>query len=138
MIKWHNFLEDMFQNIKDGQLPSDHPLKNIFDQHSEEIPRNLLKQMAKDLYSTLSRTIHRFQPFLNFDQYSLIFSQFDPMQINFMTAMNSIMKEQGSPEWEKKRARYAGKDERVKLFTQTSSVPENDQKKPKKKDKKKK
>ena len=138
-IKWHHFLEDMFQNAKDGKLPSDHPLKNIFDQHGGEIPRNLLKQMAKDLYSTLSRTIHRFQPSPDFDQYSPIPGQFDPMQIEFLTAMNPTTKddkEQGSPDWEKERARYAEKEGGDKVSTQVSSAPENDQKNPKKKNKK--
>ncbi|KAI4158231.1 MAG: hypothetical protein LQ342_007642 [Letrouitia transgressa] len=65
--------------------------------------------MAKELYSTLSRTIHNFQPSKVFDQYTLVPSQFDPMQTDFMAAMAPLKKNRnriGDPNWEKERKRY--------------------------------
>ena len=59
-VTWHTSPDQLFETAKDGKLPADHPFREIFDQHNEDIARGLLKQMAKDLYSTLSRTIHRF------------------------------------------------------------------------------
>lgn len=142
-VKWHKFVEQLFEDAKNGKIPSDHPFKDIFDQHSEEKGRSLLKQMAKDLYSTLSRTIHNFQPSKDFDQYTPMPGQFDPVQIDFMTAMNPTTKdhdEHGSPEWEEERSRYAKKkeDENVNHAPEPNSQPENSQKKERKKNRKKK
>jgi hypothetical protein len=67
--------------------------------------------MARELYSTLSQTIHNFQPSKDFNQYTLMPVQFDPMQIDFMKAMEpkkENLKADGSPDWEKERNRYPG------------------------------
>lgn len=67
--------------------------------------------MAKELYSTLSRTIHNFQPSKDFDQYTPMPGQSDSMQIDFMTAMKPLRKnlnDDENPIWDKERARYPG------------------------------
>jgi len=67
--------------------------------------------MARELYSTLSRTIHNFQPSKDFNQYTVMPGQFDPMQIDFMKVMEpkrENLKADGSPDWEKERNRYPG------------------------------
>ena len=112
--KWHNFLNKMFRNVedKDGKIPSDNPFIDLFDQHDIEKKYSLkdLKQMANELYSTLSRTIHNFQTSEGFNQYTPMPGQFDPMQIDFMAAMKPNFNINGNPDWETERKRYPGQD----------------------------
>lgn len=94
--RWHNFVDKMFRNVeaKNGKIPADNPFKDLFDQHKLDKKYRLhhLQEMAKELYSTLSRTIHNFQPSKDFDQYTPMPRQFDPMQIDFITAMKPLRK----------------------------------------------
>lgn len=110
--KWHNFLNKMFRNVedKDGKIPSDNPFIDLFDQHNNEKKYSLkdLKQMANELYSTLSRIIHNFQTSEGFNQYTPMPGQFDPMQIDFMAAMKPNFNINGDPNWETERKRYPG------------------------------
>lgn len=113
--KWHNFVDKMFRNIeaKNSKIPADNPFKDLFDQHKlgKKYPLHHLHEMAKELYSTLSRTIHNFQPAKDFDQYTPMPGRFDPMQIDFMTAMKPLRKnlnDDENPIWDKERARYPG------------------------------
>ena len=62
--KWHNFVDKMFRNVeaKNGKIPPDNPFNGLFDQHKIDkkyLPHHL-QEMAKELYSILSRTIHNF------------------------------------------------------------------------------
>ena len=63
----------MFPNVeaKNGKIPADNPFKDLSDRHEldKKYPLHHLQEMAKELYSTLSRTIHNFQPSKDFDQY---------------------------------------------------------------------
>lgn len=110
--KWHTFLNKMFQNVEDenGKIPSDNPFIDLFDQHDIEKKYSIkdLKQMANELYSTLSRTIHNFQTSEGFNQYTPMPGQFDPMQIDFMAAMKPNFNINGDPNWETERKRYPG------------------------------
>lgn len=113
--KWHNFVDKMFRNVeaKNGKIPADNPFKDLFDQHKldKKYPPHHLQEMAKELYSTLGRTIHNFQPSKDFDQYTLMPGQFDPMKIDSMTAMKPLRKnlnDDENPIWDKERARYPG------------------------------
>lgn len=110
--KWHNFLNKMFQNVedKDAKIPSDNPFIDLFDQHDIEKKYSLkdLKQMANELYSTLSRTIHNFQTSEGFNQYTPMPGQFDPMQMDFMAAMKPNFNVNGDLNWETERKRYPG------------------------------
>jgi hypothetical protein len=117
--KWHRFVETMFQNVEDYKIPPDNPFTDLFDQYNMEKKYSLdhLKQMANELYSTLSRTIHNFRPSKDFDQYTPMPGQFDPMQIDFMAAMKPLIKNNnvsGEPMWELERIRYLGQAAVVK------------------------
>lgn len=138
--KWHSFLEKMFRNVEsdDGKIPPNNPFNNLFDQHKidKKYPIGYLKEMAKELYSTLSRTIHNFQPSKDFGQYTPMPGQFDPMQIDFLAAMkpdSTNLNEDGNPNWEKERARYPGQLEDVgslvKPKMQTQKTTKNVKKK---------
>ena len=120
--KWHSFLEKVFRNVErdDGKIPLNNPFNDLFDQHKidKKYPIGYLKEMAKELYSTLSRTIHNFQPSKDFGQYTPMPGQFDPMQIDFLVAMkpdSTNLNDDGNPNWEKERARYPGQIEDVGL-----------------------
>lgn len=120
--KWHSFLAKMFRNIEsdNGKIPLNNPFNDLFDQHKidQKYPIGYLKEMAKELYSTLSRTIHNFQPSKDFGQYTPMPGQFDPMQIDFLAAMkpdSTNLNDDGNPNWAKERARYLGQIEDVGL-----------------------
>ncbi|KAI1769843.1 hypothetical protein F4818DRAFT_446829 [Hypoxylon cercidicola] len=105
--KWHGFLESVFHGVENTGFPNDHPFarRDI----GQRYPLHRLKEMAKELYSTFSRTIHNFQPSKDFDQYTPMPGQFDPMQIDFMTAMRPLrehLDDEGGPNWERERERY--------------------------------
>ncbi|KAL9121591.1 MAG: hypothetical protein Q9187_001852 [Circinaria calcarea] len=109
--KWEAFIQTMFKSVENGSFPSGDAFNDLFDRQSIEKKYDFdyLKQMAEELYSTLSRTIHNFQPSRDFDQYTLVPSQFDPMQIDFMAAMAPLKENRnrtGDPNWEKERKRY--------------------------------
>ena len=111
--RWHAFLETMFQAVEKGKDLNENPFTEFFDQDKVEKKHQLhhVKKMAEELYSTLSRTIHNFQPSKGFDQYTPMPGQFDPMQIEFMAAMKPLednLNSDGKPDWEKERARYPG------------------------------
>ena len=111
--KWHAFLETMFKAVEKGKNLNENPFTDFFDQDKVEKKHQLhqVKKMAEELYSTLSRTIHNFQPSKGFDQYTPMPGQFDPMQIEFMAAMKPLeenLNSDGKPDWEKERARYPG------------------------------
>ena len=111
--RWRTFLEEMFSAVEKGDIPRENPFTNLFEQHDLEKKYSLphLKSMAHELYSTLSRTIHNFQSSKDFDQYTPMPGQFDPMQIDFMAAMKPLtenLNRDGNPIWEQERARYPG------------------------------
>lgn len=111
--KWHNFLERMFREVEDenGVIPAANPFNDLFDQHDIEKKYTLerLIPMAKGLYSSLSRTIHYFQPSGDFDQYTPMPGQFDQMEIDFMSGMRpENVDKNREPNWEHERGRYPG------------------------------
>jgi hypothetical protein len=111
--KWHNFLDKMFHAVRAGKIPAGNPFTDLFDQDNidKKYDFDYLVQMAKELYSTLSRTIHNFQPSKDIDQYTPMPGQFDPIQITFMAAMKPEKKNfnrDGNPNWDKERERYPG------------------------------
>ena len=111
--KWEAFVEKMFRNVEadDGKIPDNNPFSDLFDQHKvdKKYPLKYLKQTAGELYSSLSRTIHFFQSSKGFDQYTPMRGQFDPVQIDFMAAMNpKFLNDDRIPIWEEERKRYPG------------------------------
>ncbi|KAF2248364.1 hypothetical protein BU26DRAFT_520057 [Trematosphaeria pertusa] len=107
------FLDQMFKAVKDGRIPKGNPFNDLFDQQKEDKKYSLdyLHQMAKELYSTLSRTIHNFKSSRDFNQYTIVPGQFDPMQMDFMRDMEpkkeNFLADEGL-DWEKERRRYPG------------------------------
>lgn len=70
-------------------MPPNNPFISLFDfiDHEQKYEHYYPKKMAEELYGTFSRTIHQFQPSGGFGRYTPMPGHFDPMYINFLTAM---------------------------------------------------
>jgi hypothetical protein len=110
--KWKTFVDQIFAALENGTAePKDYALAELIPVFDLEKKYDLhhFRTMAKDLYGTLSRTIHLFQPSKDIDQYTPMPGQFDPMQIAFMEALRPMEKnvsKTGETDWSKERARY--------------------------------
>ena len=113
--KWHRFVEDLFKEAKEktGKISPVHPFLLLYTERDLD-KRNgvsLFKEMAKSLFSDLSRTIHFFQSSENFAQlYTLMPGQFDAAQIAFMVSIRPLEENfigLGEPSWGEERKRYS-------------------------------
>jgi hypothetical protein len=150
--KWFKFIDSVFKEFENqiqnrqSTVSSQSPFTAVVNHYGlvrGQTSLGQLKDMANGLFSTMSRTIHHFQPSQEFDQYTPIPGQFDPVEIDFLAAMKPTEFNEGEPDWDKERKRYipqvvkpSQSQRQTQETIEDSEESEQDQKKKKNKKKK--
>lgn len=126
--KWKSFLDSLFKEAgnKDSTVSLDPRFLKLYAKSGEDARNgiSLLKETAEGLFSQLSRTVHHFQSSKDFDQYVVMPGQYDPVTIEFLSAIRPKREDftdLAQPDWEKERKRYVTTAMTAKSSHQTNS-----------------